>query len=86
MLLNSLFDTPNLILVTWFSCLIQIGNNSNKFDKKLSLLQTYLLVACTVQRSLFSPNIVACGTEFQKSNFASCKKNNFAKNKELNIL
>lgn len=64
MLLNSLFDTLNLTLVTRFSCLIQIGSNSNKFDKKLSLLQTYLLVACTMQRrSLFSPSTGACGTK-----------------------
>lgn len=31
----SLFDILKLILVIWFSCLVQIGNNSNKFDKKL---------------------------------------------------
>lgn len=42
----SLFDILNLILVIWFSCLIQIRNNSNKFDKKLSLIYKHRFPGC----------------------------------------
>lgn len=75
MLLNSLFDILNLTLVTQFAWLMRKGNNSSKSDKKLSLLQTYLLVACTMQRtSLFSPNIGACGTKPKSQTFLHVRK------------